>query len=83
MLASYLDAAMERAKYEIVEDDGSYWGEIDGLQGVWANASTLEQCRRELREALSDWVAFRLKLSMDIPVLGDCDLSLIAEPVAF
>lgn len=83
MLASYLDTAMERAKYEIVEDDGTYWGEIDGLQGVWANAGTLEQCRRELREALSDWVAFRLKLGLDIPVLGDCDLSLIAEPVAF
>jgi predicted RNase H-like HicB family nuclease len=83
MLASYLDAAMERAAYEIVEDDGSYWGEIAGLQGVWANASTLEQCRRELREALSDWLAFRLKLGLDIPVLGDIDLSRIAEPVGF
>lgn len=82
MLASYLDAAMERAKYEIVEDDGTYWGEIEGLQGVWANAATLEQCRRELREALSDWVAFRLKLGLDIPILGDLDLSQIAEPVA-
>ena len=27
---------MEMAKYEIVEEDGTYWGEVPGLQGVWA-----------------------------------------------
>ncbi|MFN7527081.1 MAG: type II toxin-antitoxin system HicB family antitoxin, partial [Dolichospermum sp.] len=27
MLASYIDKAMELAVYEIVEDDGTYWGE--------------------------------------------------------
>jgi hypothetical protein len=33
MLARFLDVAMEMARYEIVEDDGSYWGEIPALQG--------------------------------------------------
>lgn len=28
MLASYIDQAMELAVYEIIEDDGTYWGEI-------------------------------------------------------
>ena len=40
MLASYLDAAMERAHYEIIEDEGSFWGEIPGVQGVWARHAT-------------------------------------------
>lgn len=30
MLATYLDQAMELAKYEIIPEDGIYWGEIEG-----------------------------------------------------
>ena len=59
MLASYMDHAREIAVYEKIEEEGSYWGEIPGLQGVWARHGTLESCRRELREALSDWIAVR------------------------
>ncbi len=80
MLASYLDKAMESAVYEIIEDEGTYWGEIPGLQGVWARDVALEGCRRELREAVSDWVALRLRLNLDIPVLDGIDLNLIAQP---
>jgi len=81
MLADYIDKAMELAVYEIIEDDGTYWGEIPGVQGVWAQHASLEGCRRELREALSDWLALRLKLDLPIPVLADIDLSRISQPV--
>lgn len=64
MLGSYIDAAMEQAIYDIIEDEGTYWGEIPGLKGVWARHATLEDCRRELREALSDWIALRLRLGL-------------------
>lgn len=66
MLARYLDTVMELAVYEIVEDDNSYWGEIPGFQGVWAKHATLTGCQRELREALSDWIALRLRLGLQI-----------------
>jgi len=79
MLATYLDKAMEQAVYEIVEDDSTYWGEIPGLQGVWANRETLEQCRRELREALSDWLALRLRIGLSIPVIAGIDLNQLVE----
>ncbi|WNZ26274.1 type II toxin-antitoxin system HicB family antitoxin [Leptolyngbya sp. NK1-12] len=81
MLASYLDQAMEIAVYEIIEDEGTYWGEIPGLQGVWARHQTLEGCRRELREALSDWVALRLRLGLPIPEIAGIDLNHITQPV--
>jgi len=77
MLASYLDIAMELAQYEIVEEDGAYWGEIPGLQGVWARHQTLAGCQRELREALSDWVALRLRLGLRIPELAHVNLNQI------
>ena len=50
MLTDYITASMRRAKYKILTDDGSYFGEIPGLQGVWANADTLEECRDELQK---------------------------------
>lgn len=28
MLANYIDEAMKKAIYEIIEDDKTYWGEI-------------------------------------------------------
>ncbi|HSN85352.1 MAG TPA: type II toxin-antitoxin system HicB family antitoxin, partial [Thermoanaerobaculia bacterium] len=36
MLLDYLTAAIEQAHYEIVEDEEPFYGEIPGLQGVWA-----------------------------------------------
>ena len=81
MLADYLDKAMEMAKYEIIEDEKTYWGEIPGLQGVWARHATLEGCRRELREALSDWIALRLRLNLFIPVVAGIDLNQVGQPV--
>ena len=75
MLAHFLDVAMEMATYEIIEDDASYWGEIPGLQGVWARHQTLAGCQRELREALSDWIALRLRLGLDIPEIARINLN--------
>ena len=77
MLAHYLDIAMEMAQYEILEEDGAYWGEIPGLQGVWARHQTLAGCQRELREALSDWLALRLRLGLRIPELAQVNLNQI------
>src|SRR3712207_2935017 len=54
MLTEYIQAAMRRAKYEILEDDKSFYGWIPYCQGVWANAPTLEGCRDELQEVLED-----------------------------
>jgi predicted RNase H-like HicB family nuclease len=67
MLTEYLQAAMRRAKYEILPDDGSFYGEIPDFQGVYANASTLESCREELREVLEGWVFFRISKNLALP----------------
>ena len=80
MLARLIDEAMDRAVYEIIEDEGTFWGEIPGFQGVWARHANLEGCRRELREALSDWIALRLRLGLPIPVVSSLDLNQILQP---
>jgi len=82
MLAHFLDVAMEMARYEIIEDEDSYWGEIPGLQGLWARHQTLAGCQRELREALSDWVALRLRLGLEIPAIAPINLNRIAFAIS-
>jgi predicted RNase H-like HicB family nuclease len=41
MIRKYIEAAMEHAKYEILLDDGTYYGEIKECSGVYSNAQTL------------------------------------------
>lgn len=66
MLTAYINAAMARARHRII-DDGSYYGAIPGLQGVWASASTLEGCREELQEVLEDWLVLKRRDGDEIP----------------
>ena len=80
MLAVLIYKAMERAIYEIIEDEGTYWGDVPVIQGVWARHTTLEGCRRELREALSDWIALRLRLGLFIPIVKGIDLNQLMQP---
>lgn len=65
--AEYIDAAISMAMYKVLDDDNSYYGEIPGLQGVWANADTLDECREELREVLEGWIELGLELGHPIP----------------
>ena len=58
---------MRRAKYEILPDDASFYGEIPDFQGGYANARTLESCREELQEVLEGWVFFRISENLALP----------------
>ena len=69
MLSEYLRAAMRHAKYELLSDDASFYGEIPDFQGVFANQVTLESCREQLEEVLEDWVLFRVSRNLELPVV--------------
>lgn len=76
MLTSYIRAAMRRAKYEILPDDASYYGEIPGFQGVYANAKILEDCRDELEEVLEEWILFRISEHLEVPTVDGLELTI-------
>lgn len=82
MLTDYIQAAMHKAHYEILEDDGSYYGEIPGFQGVWANAPTLEACREELQSVLEDWILARVADHLSLPTVNGIDLNPQQQEVA-
>jgi len=80
MIRQYIEKAMEKAKYEILEDDGSFYAEIPACRGVYANAKTLEQCRKELEEILEEWLLLRIHKNLDVPAIDGIELK-IKEPI--
>jgi predicted RNase H-like HicB family nuclease len=67
MLRRYLDGAMRRARYEILPDDGTFYGEIPDFDGVYAKAPTPKGCRDELAVILEKWFMFRTALRLPVP----------------
>jgi predicted RNase H-like HicB family nuclease len=79
MLSEYLSAAARHATYEILPEDGDFYGEIPLCAGVHATGSTLESCRAALLSALEDWVLFRIHRHLSLPVIDGVELSVKAE----
>ena len=68
MLIDYIQRAMHKARYDILED-GTYYGEIPGFQGVFAQAESLEACREQLQEVLEGWILLGLRLDHQLPTV--------------
>ena len=69
MITKYIDKALERASYEVLED-GSFCATVRGLRGVVALGRSLEACRRELAEVVEEWVLVRVARGLEIPRVG-------------
>ncbi len=78
MLTKYIATAMDKAKYELLED-GTFYGEIAECEGVWGNGNTLEACREDLQDALEGWIILGFRLGHSFPILDGIDLNLNQE----
>ena len=76
LISDYIEEAMKRAHYEIIEDEEPYYGEIRELKGVWATGKTLEECRNNLREVLEEWIIINLNRGIKLPRLGNISLEI-------
>jgi len=66
MVFEYIQKALERAEYKKLEDK-TWFVEVPGFQGVWANGETVEECRKELSEVLEEWLLLKIKDGDPIP----------------
>jgi len=82
MLIEYVEEALRRARYEIIDDEEPYYGEIEELRGVWATGKTLEECRNNLRDVIEGWILLSIKKGLPIPKLGDFEIKEIQEAIA-
>ena len=77
MLLQYIDRAMKKAQYEILNDDKSYYGEIPGFDGVYSNAEDLETCRNLLREILEEWILLRVSKNLPLPEIDGLNIKIV------
>ncbi len=82
MLTEYIDEALKRARYELIQDEEPYYGEIKALTGVWATGRTLEGCRNNLKEVLEGWILLSVKKEIPIPQLGRFKVTEVEEGIA-
>ena len=81
MLIEYTQKALEKAKYKVLEN-GTWFAEIPGFEGVWANGHTVEQCRKELLEVLEEWLILKLIDNDPIPEVEGMSLKIKKLEVA-
>ena len=70
MITEYMEAALGRATYEIIEDEEPYSGEVPSLAGVWATGKTLDECRRNLASVIDGWIIVSLRKGLPIPPIN-------------
>ena len=75
MFTAFMHAALRKAHYEVLPEGEGYFGAIEGLDGVWAQAATLEACRDELQEVLEEWIILGLKMGHPIPAIDGVALT--------
>jgi predicted RNase H-like HicB family nuclease len=76
MLTEYIQAAMRKAHYEIIENgDEPFYAEVPELEGVYSVGATLEAARETLQEVLEEWILARARLGLEIPRIGELDLN--------
>ena len=76
MIRAFIEAAMARAHYELIDQPNEpYYGEIPGLEGVLACGATLEECRANLEDALDAWLMLGLQLGHPIPEIDGIALN--------
>ena len=75
MLTRYIRAALHHAEYKKL-DDGSFFGEIPGFEGVWATSDQLEACREELEEVLEEWILIRVSRQLALPTVDGLELKI-------
>jgi predicted RNase H-like HicB family nuclease len=80
MLVDYIQAAMGKAKYEILKEDACYFGRIPGFKGVIATGDTLEECRAELQSVLEDWILVGIRFNDRLPSVDGLRLRLPRVP---
>jgi len=77
MIAEYIQSVLRKAHYEL--EDGTYYAEIPGFEGIVAYGDTLESCREQLIDVLEGWIIVGIRHGHVLPVVNEIDLNPVIE----
>lgn len=70
MIKECINEALNRAKFEMIDNETIYYGEITELRGVWATGKILEECRCNLTDVIDGRLVVRLRKGLPLPNLN-------------
>jgi predicted RNase H-like HicB family nuclease len=77
LIKRYAMLAALRADTERL-DDGSWYAEIPGFPGVWAQGGSESEAIKEIETVVRDWTVLKiLDKDKDLPVIGMIDLNVL------
>lgn len=81
MIIEYCQKVLDKAEYKKLED-GTWFAEIPGFKGVWANGKRVEECRKELITVLEEWIILKLRDGDPIPEIDGFKVEITEQAVA-
>lgn len=73
----YARLAAQMAMVEQTEE-GTYFADVEGFPGVWAEADTEDEAREELESVIYGWALLKIEeQDKDLPIIGDINLNVI------
>ena len=81
MIFDYCQKALEKAEYKMLEDE-TWFAEIPGFSGVWANGENVEECRSELLEVLEEWIILKWRDGDPVPEVDGRTIEIKERAVA-
>jgi predicted RNase H-like HicB family nuclease len=78
MISEYIEQALVKAHYEMIDDSEPFYGEVEELPGVYATGKTLEECRNNLKDVIEGWIIVSIKKGLPIPKIGNCEIQEVA-----
>lgn len=70
MIAEYIQAAVERANIEQLEDNEGWYGEVPALPGVWTTGNSPDEVRADLPNVITGWLKIRSERGLPIPTIN-------------
>ena len=68
MFLEYILEMMKLAKYEKLAD-GTYYGYISKIKGLWVNETSVKKCEKALWEVSEEWVLLKIYRRSVLPVI--------------
>jgi predicted RNase H-like HicB family nuclease len=73
-----MQAAMQQAHYEFIEEDGVIFATIPHFDGLWATGKTHEEAESVLASVLEGWLLVGLAHQHPLPIVAGLDLTVHA-----
>ena len=74
MIPEYIERSLAHARYELINDEEPWYGEIPELEGVYATGKTFEACQASLKDVVNGWIIVRLRKGLLIPLIDNCTI---------